>query len=124
MNGKSDASYAGVNLRAETVVASEQRRCQRYRLQLPVDLVQPDSTSVLAYTRDLSARGLLLTMRNEVPKGSDIGFVSTFPPAVTLTRALRVRCTGKVVRVTPEESGNYGIAVEINRYEFLSPWSY
>jgi hypothetical protein len=43
----------------------------------------------------------------------------TLPTEVTLAAPIRVRCTGKVLRVTRAEQ-EQGVAVAIDKYDFVS----
>jgi hypothetical protein len=39
---------------------------------------------------------------------------------VTMTKSIRVRCNGQVIRVTRHNDDEYGVAAAIHHYEFLS----
>ena len=53
-----------------------------------------------AETRDVSARGICFYLDSAIATGSPIEFTLTLPPEITLTESIRVRCKGKVVRVS------------------------
>jgi hypothetical protein len=54
-----------------------------------------------------------------INEGAPIEFVMTLPTEVTLAAPIRVRCTGKVLRVTRAEQ-EQGVAVAIDKYDFVS----
>jgi hypothetical protein len=43
----------------------------------------------------------------------------TLPPEITMTQAIRVNCSGKVVRVERDPIGKFGVAALIDHYRFL-----
>lgn len=74
----------------------------------------------MAVTRDVSAGGVYFYLDFELASGSTVEFVVTFPPEITLVKSLRVRCTGRVIRIDKPVPQGIGVAAEIQRYEFLS----
>jgi hypothetical protein len=50
----------------------------------------------------------------------DSGNVSTVASQTTLTESIRVRCTGKVVRVDQSAGKQVGIAAAIDQYDFVN----
>ncbi len=100
--------------------AAEKRAVRRFPLQLPIALKSNGSATNLQ-TRDISARGIRFHCRVPLQEGEDIVFTMTLPAEVTLTEAINVRCTARVVRVercSGTLSGAF-IAAVIDRYEFL-----
>jgi len=101
----------------------ERRAMRRFPLQLPVSLQVSRETPVTVpgETRDISARGVLIFTDTEIGVGSRLDFDLILPWEVTLTTNLRVRCTGKVVRVQGSAAlGKIGLGIAIDNYEFLS----
>jgi len=74
----------------------------------------------MAVTRDVSAGGVYFFLEPDVLEGSSVEFIVTFPPEITLVKSLRVRCTGRIIRVDRSAPERVGIAAEIQRYEFLT----
>jgi hypothetical protein len=86
---------------------------------MTVTLPVAESSSVDSQTRDVSARGVFFYLDSEVKEGSNIEFTLTLPPEITLTESIKVRCTGKVVRV--DKGGKeVGIAAAIEQYDFMN----
>lgn len=93
----------------------------RFEMNLPLELDRGESGTMMAVTRDVSAGGVYFFLDlEEIPSGSSIEFVVTFPPEITLVKSLRVRCTGRVLRVDKPLPQGVGIATEIQKYEFLT----
>lgn len=89
-------------------------------MQLPLEVDRGGSNPVMAVTRDVSAGGVYFYLEPDVVSGSTIEFVVTFPPEITLVKSLKVRCTGKIIRMDRPTPQGIGIAAEIQRYEFLT----
>ncbi len=101
------------------VTSMERRSATRFQLKLPLTLRSGEG-SIQAFTSDVSARGVLFYTDVEVPSDSPLEFDITFPPEITLSTSLRVRCRGKIVRVIPPSPLGIGIAATIHNYEFLN----
>jgi hypothetical protein len=98
----------------------DRRKMPRFQMHLPLEIDEGESSPVMAVTRDVSAGGVYFYLDSDKATGSSVEFVITFPPEITLVKSLRVRCTGRVVRVDKPIPQGVGIAAEIQRYEFMS----
>lgn len=103
----------------ENVTSIERRSATRFQLKLPLTLRLSDR-EVPAFTSDVSARGVLFYTGADLISDSALEFDITFPPEITLSTSLRVRCRGKVVRVIAPSPMGIGIAATIHNYEFLN----
>ena len=110
-----------LELEITTQPQAERRSAHRFPLRLTVRVQLPDGSEVLAETRDVSPNGICFHASSIAAQvGSKIEFIMTLPSVVTLKRAMRVRCGGRVVRVEKSPaSEDVAIAVVIDRYEFL-----
>jgi hypothetical protein len=102
---------------------AEKRATRRFALRLPVSVNHPGEgiESLIAQTRDVSARGICFFLDAPMTTGSSIEFTLTLPPEITLTESIRVRCKGKVVRVDDGlVDAKIPVAAVIDEYEFLS----
>ena len=102
---------------------AEKRATRRFALRLPVSVSHPGEgiSSLIAQTRDVSARGICFYLDAPMTSGSAIEFTLTLPPEITLTESIRVRCKGKVVRVDDGlVDAKIPVAAVIDEYEFLS----
>lgn len=71
-------------------------------------------------TQNVSARGVFFYLDRPVPAGTRCEVTLTFPPHITLTDAVRVRFTARVIRTeSPLPSLRIGTAAMIEDYEFL-----
>jgi PilZ domain len=71
-------------------------------------------------TQNVSARGVFFYLDKPVPAGTRCEVTLTFPPHITLTDAVRVRFTARVIRSeSPLPSSRVGTAAMIEDYEFL-----
>ena len=98
----------------------EKRSNRRFSLDLPVVVKFLDNGTyeVTGHTRDVSSRGVFFYVNSEIAEGASIEFVMTLPSEITLTDPIRVRCSGKVVRVD-RTADEQGVAVAIDKYDFV-----
>jgi len=100
----------------------EQRRAQRYRLQLPLHIVQLGDQKVdrIEKTRDISSGGVCFLSSDEVEVGGRIEYLITLSGA---NPPVRIRCLGKVLRSThptvPANASEFEVAVTMERYQFV-----
>ncbi|HET8890852.1 MAG TPA: PilZ domain-containing protein [Candidatus Angelobacter sp.] len=99
----------------------EKRSTRRFSLELPISVrfVNHGRRESAGRTRDVSSRGVFMYLDTEISEGEPIEFVMTLPTEVTLAEPIRVRCTGKVLRVNRAER-EQGVAVAIDKYDFVS----
>jgi hypothetical protein len=102
--------------------ADERRTMRRFDMRLPamVRLDQDQANEFQTETQNVSARGVFFYLDRSVPAGTRCEVTLTFPPHITLTDAVRVRFTARVIRVdSPLPSSRVGTAAMIEDYEFL-----
>jgi len=93
---------------------------RRFEMRLPAVIRLEDAAEFLTETQNVSARGVFFYLDREVSAGTKLEVTLTFPPHVTLTEAVRVRFTARVIRVEhPVRSSRIGTAAMIENYEFL-----
>src|ERR1051326_8720905 len=99
----------------------EKRSTRRFSLDLPISVKFLDNgrREVAGHTRDVSSRGVFMYLDTEIQAGAPIEFVMTLPPEITLSDPIRVRCTGRVLRVD-KTSHEQGVAVAIDKYDFVN----
>lgn len=103
----------------------EQRRTQRFKLQLPLSVTRAGAQRVTlaGVTNNISSSGVLFTVESGTTFNSPIEYIITLnhdgPQAVNL------RCIGKIVRAervaetTEEQPPAYQVAATLERYEFI-----
>jgi hypothetical protein len=99
----------------------EKRGTRRFALNLPVEVkTKTRAGETVSETRDVSARGVFFYMETKPEEGSEVEFTLTLPPEITLTQALRIHCSGRVVRVDDSGEKRVGIAAAIDKYDLSS----
>jgi hypothetical protein len=109
--------------------SQERRMMRRFDMRLPaVVRIAPAAVSPKedpegefhTETQNVSARGVFFYLDRPVATGTRCEVTLTFPPHITLTDAVRVRFTARVIRVeSPLPSARIGTAAMIEEYEFL-----
>lgn len=102
--------------------ADERRSSQRFKISAPLTVIV-GGNEILAYTRDLSNRGVYfyLTLPDSTLIDLDFEFLIEMPSEITLMTSCRIRCRGRLVRkeVTSRNLTGAGIAAEIMDYTIL-----
>jgi len=93
---------------------------RRFEMRLPAIVRFEGSPELHTETQNVSARGVFFYLDQPVAAGTNLELTLTFPPHVTLTAAVRVRFSARVIRVeTPFPAARVGVAAMIENYEFL-----
>lgn len=116
-------------------VRVERRIGQRFAYNLPVSLRDlSNGMEGLGFTQDVSSRGAFFFTDVPVAEGGEIELTLKMPSEITLGESMRVRCSGRVLRVVkPAESladgapcgetraseTKIGVAVCLHGYEYL-----
>jgi hypothetical protein len=104
------------------VALKERRSSRRFLMRLPLTVRWTDETVVgeaETESREVSSRGIYFHLPKGLRSGSPLEIVMTLPHELTQAGPVRVRCLGRVLRSSPEYSGDIGVAAAIERYEFL-----
>ena len=104
----------------------EQRKAQRFEIQLPVEVLRAGSERLphSGRTRNISSSGVLFLAGREVEVGGPIEYVVTLTTESGAT--VNLRCMGKVMRldrISPQSSEEevFAVAVTLERYKFMRP---
>ena len=93
---------------------------RRFDMRLPAVVHLEGANEFHTETQNVSARGVYFYLDRAVASGTKLDVTLTFPPHVTLTDAVRVKFTARVIRVeSPLPSLRIGTAAMIEDYEFL-----
>lgn len=93
---------------------------RRFDMRLPAVVSLQGAADYHTETQNVSARGVFFYLDRILPAGTRFEVTLTFPPHITLTDAVRVRFTARVIRVeNPLPSARIGTAAMIEDYEFL-----
>ncbi len=108
-----------MTMNAATQVA-ERRSMRRFPMHLPALIRSADRfQEFLTETLNISARGVFFYVDGQIAPQTRIEVTLTLPSQVTVSDSVRVRFTGRVVRVEAGEGSRMGIAAAIEEYEFL-----
>jgi hypothetical protein len=111
--------------------SQERRMMRRFDMRLPavvrlnpaevrLNTDEDQKNEFHTETQNVSARGVFFYLDRPIPAGTPCEVTLTFPPHITLTDAVRVRFTARVIRVeSPLPSSRIGTAAMIEDYEFL-----
>lgn len=89
-------------------------------MRLPVLVRLEGMPEFQTETQNVSARGVFFYLNQSISRGTRIEVTLTLPPHITLTEAVRVRFSARVIRVeSPLPSARVGVAAMIEDYEFL-----
>ena len=93
---------------------------RRFDMRLPAIVRLEGAKEFHTETQNVSARGVYFYLDRAIAAGTKLDVTLTFPPHVTLTDAVRVRFSARVIRVeSPLPSLRIGTAAIIEDYEFL-----
>lgn len=93
---------------------------RRFDMRLPAVVRLDPDNQFQTETQNVSARGVFFYLDSPLPSGTRCEVTLTFPPHITLTNAVRVRFTARVIRSeSPLPSSRIGTAAMIEDYEFL-----
>jgi hypothetical protein len=100
--------------------SQERRMMRRFDMRLPAIVRLEGANEFHTETQNVSARGVFFYLDRAVHAGTKLEVTLTFPPHITLTDAVRVRFSARVIRVeSPLPSARVGTAAMIEDYEFL-----
>ena len=93
---------------------------RRFDMRLPAIVRLEGTNEFFTETQNVSARGVFFYLDRSITAGTKVEVTLTFPPHITLTDAVRVRFSARVIRVeNPLPSARIGVAAMIENYEFL-----
>jgi ketopantoate hydroxymethyltransferase len=100
-------------------IGIERRAAQRFDFHRSVT-IRRGSEQGLAFTQDLSVRGMFLYTDMVLRVGENLEVVLDMPSEITLSDDARVRCQVRVLRVTPAAaSQKSSVALLVKNYEYL-----
>ena len=96
---------------------ADKRTIRRLPLSLPVKVRVKAETEMTSETVDVSARGVFFYLESAPDEGSEVEFTLMLPADITLTEAMRIHCSGRVIRVDRAGDDRFGIAAAIDKYD-------
>src|SRR6202167_2429589 len=102
--------------------SQERRMMRRFDMRLPATVRLDAENEFVTENQNVIARSVFSCLDRPLPPGTPCEVTLTFPPHITLTDAVRVRFTARVIRVeSPLPSLRIRTAAMIEDYEFLRP---
>jgi hypothetical protein len=102
------------------VATIERRALRRFDMHLPALIRNSDRfQEFITETLNISARGVFFYIEGRIAPHTRIEVTLTLPSQVTVSDSVRVRFTGRVLRVESGPSTRTGVAAAIEEYEFL-----
>lgn len=114
-----DFEMVNTSLKLET--ENDRRDMQRFRINAPLTIFV-GGREILAYTRDLSDRGVYFYLAVSDSKliDHDFEFIVELPAEITLSTCCKIRCRGRVIRKEETSIDLAGIAAQILNYSIRS----
>jgi hypothetical protein len=88
-----------------------------------VEVIRPHHSPahLVGETCNISSNGVLFKTDHPIDVGESLEYYVTLPTAPAPNERLRLRCVGKVVRITDHEAhpADHVLAVTMERYEFM-----
>jgi len=103
-------------------ITKERRASRRFLMRLPLTVRWADESVVgeaATESREVSSRGLYFHLPLGLKPDSPLEIVMVLPHELTQAGPVCVRCQGRVLRSTVEESGEVGVAAAMEGYEFM-----
>jgi len=100
----------------------ERRRAYRFELRSPILIKWKDDNEnreARVVSEDISSNGIYFVLQKGIQKDTPVDLEMTLPNEITLAGPLRVRCSGHIQRCDVKEGSTSGMAVAIEKYEFL-----
>jgi PilZ domain len=95
----------------------ERRAGQRFEFHRPITVRVPGKDGEgLGFTQNLCSKGALLQTDFALHEGENVELTVVMPSEITLGEDMRVRCRGRVLRVTSSGSGSI-VAVHFADYK-------
>ena len=100
---------------------SERRAMRRFEMHLPalIKLTGDRFQQFITETDNISARGIFFYIEGTIILNSRLEVTFNLPSHAALANSVRVRFTGRVVRVESGQTSRTGVAAFIEEYEFL-----
>ncbi len=103
----------------------ERRTCERYDLELPVNIKWKDSSGRIkeenSTCKNISSMGVYLDLNNLIKQGRGVDLWIDLSIAVENVKKSRVFASGKVVRNVKKDEAVFGHGIKFTDYRFIRP---
>ena len=100
----------------------ERRRAERFNFEVPLTVRWTEGSEqreAHTVTQDMSSGGVYFFLPAGIPEGTAVEVEMTMPTQITLGAPTRVRCQGRIHRCELKAGDIAGMAMAIEKYEFL-----
>lgn len=102
--------------------SKERRASRRFLIRIPLTVRWANENVIgeaATESREVSSRGVYFNLPNQLKRDLPVEIVMTLPHELTQAGPVWVRCQGRVLRSNPGNSGEVGVAVAMEGYEFM-----
>ncbi len=102
--------------------SKERRASRRFLIRIPLTVRWANEHVIGEATtesREVSSRGVYFHLPKDLQRDLPVEIIMTLPHELTQAGPVWVRCQGRVLRSSPENSGEVGVAVAMDGYQFM-----
>jgi hypothetical protein len=100
----------------------ERRASRRFLIRIPLTVRWANEHVIgeaATESREVSSRGVYFHLPKDLQRDLPVEIIMTLPHELTQAGPVWVRCQGRVLRSSPENSGEVGVAVAMEGYQFM-----
>ncbi|HTW23532.1 MAG TPA: PilZ domain-containing protein [Candidatus Baltobacteraceae bacterium] len=102
--------------------SKERRASRRFLIRIPLTVRWANEHVIgeaATESREVSSRGVYFNLPKDLQRDLPVEIIMTLPHELTQAGPVWVRCQGRVLRSKPENSGQVGVAVAMEGYQFM-----
>jgi len=102
--------------------SKERRASRRFLIRIPLTVRWANEHVIgeaNTESREVSSRGVYFHLPKDLQRDLPVEIIMTLPHELTQAGPVWVRCQGRVLRSSPENSGAVGVAVAMEGYQFM-----
>jgi PilZ domain len=102
--------------------SKERRASRRFLIRIPLTVRWANESVIgeaATESREVSSRGVYFNLPKDLQRNLPVEIIMTLPHELTQAGPVWVRCQGRVLRSNPAGSGEVGVAVAMEGYEFM-----
>jgi hypothetical protein len=102
--------------------SKDRRASRRFLIRIPLTVRWANENVIgeaATESREVSSRGVYFNLPKDLQRNSPVEIIMTLPHELTQAGPVWVRCQGRVLRSNPASSGQVGVAVAMEGYEFM-----
>ena len=102
--------------------SKERRASRRFLIRIPLTVRWANEHVIgeaNTESREVSSRGVYFHLPKDLQRDLPVEIIMTLPHELTQAGPVWVRCQGRVLRSSPENAGEVGVAVAMEGYQFM-----